>query len=263
MTAYPEDKMTTIKSPLSNHSSLVPSIAKTVLISGMLSYNIFADFNKIAGETTNALQLANQQVVDALQALAARYEHASNKTGLSTQINTPSRGTIQSIVCGWFPNTSSHSCPDRSSSATVNHFNACLVKPYPNQLGCEIQFKDNFNEGGIPGAISGKKVLFIAKGPGLHGVDVTNTSSLWQENGQETSTPPGMDFISSYICYNPAGTTGDGINNGGPLGTFALCDNNDCSTSSASVTLYPLNLTLQPLTPFKGLQSCLTSEAQT
>ncbi len=255
--------MTKTKITLSHHYRFTLSIATAVLGSCVLSSNTFADFNKIADETSSALQLANQQVVDALQALATRYEHTSNKTELNTQVTDTSRGVIQSIVCGWFPDTSSHSCPDSSSGATVNNFTACLVKPYPNQLGCEVQFKDNFKEGGIPGAISNKKVLFIAKGPGLHGVDITKTTNLWQKNGQETFTPPGMDFVSRYICYNPAGSTGDGINNGGPLGTFALCDNNDCSTSDASVTLYPLRLTLSPTTPFEGFQSCLRPEAQT
>ncbi len=240
-----------------------PSITHLLLAYYCCSYlALFADFSKIATDTNAELQLADHQVTDALQALSVRYENAQNKTTLTTQTDTISTGAIKKIVCGWFPDTSSHSCPDTSSSVEVSSFNACLVQDYPNQLGCEVQFKSHTEHNGIPGALNAKKVLFIAQGPGLYGSDIKKSSTSWQDsNGNEAYTPTDMAFISSFSCYNPAGSTGDGINNGGPLGTFALCDNNDCSNANAQITLYPLDLTLQPGAPLGGLASCLTQEA--
>ena len=218
-----------------------------------------ADYNESVNRTTAALQDADRTVTSALQSLAVRYENATSKTSLETQTTKITNSPIETIVCGFCPDTSTATCPSSSSTAQTEGFTSCLVKPYPNALCCEVRFQNSFQRKDMPGALSGKKVLFIAEGPGMVPKEINKSDSSWTDSdGNETSTPADMDHVAHFICYNPDGTPGDGVNNGGRMGTFALCDGG-CDQPNAQITLYPLTLNLRPLSSIGSLVSCLDS----
>ena len=218
----------------------------------------FADLQEVSNRTAFSLQEADKVVYQALYDLSLRYENSHQKTQISTEVKTLAHGPIEKIICGYFPDTSSQNCPDTTGTATIiDQFSACLVKPYPHQLGCEVQFHTQASHQNLSGALSGKKALFIAQGPGLYPVSINKNNADWFAGTNETFTPKGMDHINSYICYNPDGSPGDGINNGGRMGSVAICSNGDCTSSNATVTLYPLNLSVTPISKLGSIISCL------
>ena len=220
-----------------------------------------ANVTEVKRRTEFALQEADQSIYQALYELSVRYENADLKTQLTTTTKTLSTGPVKKIICGYFPDTSTQACPDTSTPVSTDSFLTCLVKPYPNQLGCEVHFKNQADYESLSGAVSSKKVLFIAKGPGLYPVSINKSDSAWTKNNDETFTPIGMGHINHYICYNPDGSPGDGINNGGRLGALTFCDSNDCATSTATVRRYPLSLSVSPIAKLGSIVSCLTNSS--
>ena len=169
--------------------------------------------------------------------------NASVSSLITADTTLQSASLIASITTGFIPltdTTSSVCTSDINGNAPLNSagFSPCLASSanYPGYLAVEVRFKNSSQAVNISGALDGKKVLFLAKGPGINAGFIQYSSTIL----------PTIDRIGSFVCINTDGTAGDGINNGGRLGMIGLQTGNQML-----VTYLPYQSTLG------GLGLCL------
>lgn len=209
----------------------------------LLSNKLFADFDTLTVNANTQIQTAETTIAEAMETLALRYFDADSKTALATtKISfSDDKNPIDTIVSGYIPSYSSPTCPPSLSSGTDSNldengnFTICLTDNYlgtvegsgAGHLAIEVRFKSSTTLGSISGALDNKKVLFVAKGPGMQGTTISKNATWSDDSSSSTEniTPEGMGSIGSFTCYNPEGVENDGINNGGALGTIYVNEN--------------------------------------
>ncbi len=133
-------------------------------------------------------------------------------TASASQMNSTQ---IASITTGFIPLTSTVNCSVNNQTGRANidpsGFSPCLTSNYPGHLALEVRFKQVGAMVTISGSLDNKHVLFLAIGPGANADYIIKSPAL-----------PTMDNIGGFQCLNAHGSAGDGMNNGGKLGSIQM-----------------------------------------